>query len=66
MQLITLLSILQGIMVYILDNPPQDNASDRTGSPEANAVVRLNTQYKTLFSLFRRQGYATALQALAR
>jgi hypothetical protein len=39
MQLITALSILQGIMVYILGNPPLDNASTGSGSPEAIAFV---------------------------
>jgi hypothetical protein len=35
------IDVLQGIMVYILDHPPLDNASTGSGSPEAIAFVRL-------------------------
>jgi hypothetical protein len=63
-QLITALSILQGIMVYILGNPPLDNASTGSGSPEAIAFV-LQYPVQTLSFLLRRQNYAPSLQTLA-
>jgi hypothetical protein len=65
MQLITALSVLQGIMVYILDHPPLDNASTSSGSPEAIAFVRLQYPVQTLSFLLRRQNYAPSLQTLA-
>jgi hypothetical protein len=65
MQLITAFSILQGIMVYILGNPPLDDASTGSGSPEAIACVRLQYPVSTLSSLLRRQSYAPSLQTLA-
>jgi hypothetical protein len=58
MQLITALSILQGIMVYILGHPPWDDASTGSGSPEAIAFVRLQYPVPTLSFLLRRQTYA--------
>jgi hypothetical protein len=64
MQLIRELSILQGIMVYILGNPPLDNASTGSGSPEAIAFV-LQYPVQTLSFLLRRQNYAPFLQTLA-
>ena len=42
-------------MVYILDNPPWDNASTGSDSPEAIAFVRLQYPVQTLSFLFRRQ-----------
>jgi hypothetical protein len=42
------IDVLQGIMVYILDHPPLDNASTGSGSPEAIAFVRCNTPVQTL------------------
>jgi hypothetical protein len=41
MQLITLLSTPQAIMVYILDNPPQDNASNRYWFPGGRRLCPL-------------------------
>jgi hypothetical protein len=64
-QLITALSVLQGIMVYILGNPPLDNASTGSGSPEAIAFVRLQYPVQTLSFLLRRQNYAPSFPTLA-
>jgi len=52
-------------MVYILDNPPLDNASTGSGSPEAIAFVRWQYPVQTLSFLLRRQNYALSLQTLA-
>jgi hypothetical protein len=65
MQLITALSSLQGIMVYILGNPPLDTASTGSGSPEDIAFVRLQYPVQTLSFLLRRQNYAPSLPTLA-
>jgi hypothetical protein len=59
------IDVLQGIMVYILDNPPLNNASTGSGSPEAIAFVRLQYPVQTLSFLLRRQNYAPSLQTLA-
>jgi len=59
------MSILQGIMVYILGNPRLANASIGSGSLEAIAFVRWQYPVQTLSFFLRRQNYAPSLPTLA-